>query len=265
MSRPIAANFPLIVTGKLRVDPDQSDIAEFGVYSTGTAKLYHYGTIYRRGDRAYRYGKAGAAVKAGIAAKNWGQFSGVTGGNVTARAIGDDTVDILLDATTGSTAWFGTADEMVGGLYTQPDTANAQSRMIIGHEVGGNAATVFMTLDGPLTRTMIATSFTEIAQNPYRDLRSTGNDFSSVMGVPTTIIASGSHGWFQTWGPCWVTPNQPVSDAANRRQVVFKNEGQLLAFDDATAETGHQPAGFTIDRTSSGGDNPPFVFLQITY
>jgi hypothetical protein len=266
MSRPIAARkFPLIETGRLRVDPDQSDIANFGVYSTGTTALYPNGTIYRDGDRAFRYARAGAAVKAGFGVKNWGQYSGVTGGNVTARAIGDDTVDILLDATTGAAAWFGTADNMVGGFYSQPDSTNAQFRMIIGHEVGASTATIWMTLDGPITRTMIATSFTELAQNPYRDVRSTGNDFSSVMGIPTTIIASGSFGWLQTWGPCWVTPNQPVADTANWRQVVFKNEGAVIGFDDATAEAGHQHAGFVIDRTSNGGDNPPFIFLQITY
>lgn len=266
MSRPLAAhNFPLIVSGHLLTDPNQTDIAQFGVYSTGTTALYPNGTIYRNGDCAYRYGRAGAALKGGYAAKNWGQYSGVTGGNVTARAIGDDTLDILLDATTGAAAWFGTKDNMVGGLYVQPDATSGQFRKIIGHEVGISTSTIWMTLDGPLTRTMVAASFTEIAQNPYRDLRSTGNDYSSVMGVPTTIIASGSYGWIQSWGPCWVTPNQPVSDAANRRQICFKNEGQIWAYDDATGETGHQLAGFTIDRTSSGGDNPPFIFLQITY
>lgn len=265
MARPLPGfSWPNIIKGRLHVDPNRSDIALFGVYSTSVPKQHHYGTIYREGDRAYRYCKCGAAVKAGFAAKNWGQYSGVTGGNVTARAIGDMEVDILLDATTGAAAWFGTADEMVGGLYTQPDSTNGQSRMIVGHDRGDNADTIWVSLDGPITRTMAAASFTEIAQNPYRDLRSTGNDYSSVMGIPTTIIASGSHGWVQTWGPCWVTPNQPVSDAANRRQLCFKNEGAVWAYDDATGETGHQLAGFTIDRTSSGGDNPPFIFLQIT-
>lgn len=255
---------PNVVTGRLRVDPDQSDTEEFGVYSTGATQLYELGTRYRERDRIFRYGKAGAALIPKKGAKNWGQFSGVTGGNVTARAIGDTTVDILLDATTGSTAWFGAADNMVGGYWSQPDTANSQFRTIIGHERGDNADTINITLDGPITRTMIATSFMEILQNPYRDLRQTGNDFSSVMGVPTTAIASGSFGWFQTWGPLWLNPNQPVADTANWRTVVFLNDGSVIGFDDATGETGHQHAGYVIDRNSSGGDNPPFIFLQIS-
>ena len=255
-------NHPLELVGQLRISP--LDTTEFGVYSTGTVKKQPYGTRYRIMDRIFKYGKAGAAVAGGLGAKNWGQYSGVTGGNVTARAIGDVWLDILLDGTTGGTTWFGTKNEMVGGLWTQPDTTNPQFRYIMGHEKGADAATIKIWLDGPITRTMIATSFMEIAQNPYANLRNTGNDYSSVMGVATTVIASGSYGWFQTWGPCWMKPNQPVSDAANRRQNCFKNEGQVWAFDDATGETGHQNAGFTIDRTSSGGDNPPFVMLQIS-
>lgn len=268
MARPLPGfSWPNIIKGRIHVDPDRNDIAEFGVYSTGTTKQYPYGTIYREGDRAFRYGKSGAALKPGYGAMNWGQYSGITGGNVTARAIGDMEVDILLDATTGAAAWFGTADEMVGGFYSQPDTSNAQFRMIVGHDRGDNADTVWLSLDGPITRTMVAASFSELAQNPYRNLRQTGNDYASVMGVPTTVIASGSHGWFQTWGPAWMNPNQPVSDAVHTRQIVFKDEGAVWNGTDANTHLDNsamQNAGFTIDRTGSGSDNPPFIFLQIS-
>ena len=262
MSQPQPQNHPNALVGQLKISA--ADPTQFGVYSTGTVKKFPYGTRYRIGDRVFKYGKAGAALLPKKGAANYGAFSGVTGGNVTARAIGDTWVDILLDSTTGGTSWFGTKNEMVGGFWSQPDTSNSQFRIITGHEKGANAATIKVYLDGPITRTMIATSFMEVAQNPYRNLQQAGNDYVSVMGVPTTAIASGSYGWFQTWGPCWLNPNIPVADTVKWRTVVFLNDGSIQSFEDATGETGHQVAGFVIDKTGSGSDNPPFIFLQIS-
>ena len=255
-------NFPNALVGQLRIDP--TDPTEFGVYSTGTVKKHPYGTRYRVGDRVFKYGKGAAALLPKKGAKNNGAYNGVTGGNVTARAIGDIWVDILLDSTTGGATWFGTKNNMVGGFWSQPDTSNAQFRIITGHEKGANAATIKVYLDGPITRTMIATSFMEVAQNPYAQLTQASSDYTSVMGVPTTAVVSGSYCWNQTWGPCWLNPNTPVADTAKWRTVVFMTDGSIQSFEDATGETGHQVAGFVIDKTGSGSDNPPFIFLQIS-
>ncbi len=253
-------NHPLELKGQLKIVA--GDPTQYGVYSTGTVKKQPYGTRYRIMDRIFKYGKGAGALKCGFGAQNNGVYSGVTGGNVTARAIGDVWLDILLDATTGAAAWFGTKNNMVGGLWTQPDTTNPQFRYIMGHEKGSDGATIKVYLDGPITRTMIATSFMEIAQNPYANLVHGGGTSISVLGVPTTVIASGSYGWFQTQGPCWMNPNLPVADTANWRTVVFIQGGDIQSFSDASAEEGHQVAGFVIDKTS--GDNPPFIFLQIS-
>ncbi len=262
MNGPQPQNHPNALVGQLHIDA--IDTTRFGVYSTGAVKKFLFGTRYRIGDRVFKYGKAGAALLPKKGAANYGAYSGVTGGNVTARAIGDTWVDILLDATTGGATWFGTKNNMVGGFWSQPDTANSQFRIITGHEKGADGAIIKVYLDGPITRTMIATSFMEIAQNPYANLRQSGNDYVSVMGVPTTGQASGGFGWHQTWGPCWLNPNIPVADTVKWRTVVFLNDGSIQSFEDATGETGHQVAGFVIDNTSPGSDNPPFIFLQIS-
>lgn len=257
-------NHPNSLAGQLHISA--LDTTRFGVYSTGTVKKFMYGTRYRIGDRVFKYGKAGKANIPKYGAFNMGLYSGVTGGNVTARAIGDIWVDILLDATTGGTTWFGTKNEMVGGFYCQPDVTNSQFRIIIGHEKGADGATIKVFLDGPITRTMIATSFTEIAQNPYAQLETqpAGGTFQSVMGVPTTAQALADYGWFQTWGPCWLNPNAPVADTANWRMVVFDGAGSVRGYDDAVGETGHQIAGFVIDNTTPGSDDPPYIMLQIS-
>lgn len=263
MAQPQPVNHPNSLAGQLHIDA--TDTTRFGVYSTGVVKKHLFGLRYRIGDRVFKYGKAGGAIKAGKGAKNSGAYNGVTGGNVTARAIGDIWLDILLDATTGGATWFGTKNNMVGGFWSQPDSTSSQFRIITGHEKGADAATIKVYLDGPITRTMVANSFMELAQNPYAQLTQTDeSEYTSVMGVPSTNIASGSHGWNQTWGPCWMNPNTPVADTANWRTVVFRKDGSVQSFDDATAEAGHQVAGFVIDNTGPGSDNPPFIFLQIS-
>lgn len=263
MAGPAIVNHPNSLAGQLRIDT--TDTTQFGVYSTGAVRKHANNTRYRVGDKVYKYGKATAAVKGCIGAFNTGIFKGVTGGNVTARAIGDVWLDILLDATTGSAAWFGTKNNMVGGIWAQPDTTNPQSRIITGHEKGANAGTIKVYLDGPITRTMIATSFMEIAQNPYNQLQQPGSNLMSVMGVPTTVIASGSFGWFQTWGPTWMRPNiTPFADNNNQRDAYFHNDGSVQNGGNLTIETGFQKAGFVIDATTGALDNPPFIFLQIS-
>lgn len=261
MAQPQPQNHPNSLAGQLHIDA--ADTTRFGVYSTGTVRKFLSGIRYRIGDRVFKYGKTAGAVKSAYGSFNNGVYSGITGGNVTARAIGDVWLDILLDATTGAAGWFGTKNNMVGGMWVQPDSTNSQFRMITGHEKGANAATIKVYLDGPITRTMIATSFMEVAQNPYNQLvKGSIGQWASVMGVPTTGIASSSYGWFQSWGPCQITPSLPVADTANWRTVCFYHDGSIRSFEDVTGETGYQVAGFVIDKTS--GDNPPFIMLQIS-
>lgn len=263
MAQPKPVNHPNSLAGQLHIDA--TDTTRFGVYSTGTVKKHVIATRYRIGDKVYKYGKATAALKGCLGAFNTGIYRGITGGNVTARAIGDVWLDILLDANTGAAAWFGTKNNMVGGIWAQPDTTNPQSRIITGHEKGANAATIKVYLDGPITRTMIATSFMEICQNPYNQLQQPGDYLTSVMGVPTTVIASGSYGWLQTWGPTWVRPNiTPFADNNNQRDAYFKEDGSVNVAGNITIETGFQKAGFVIDATTGALDNPPFIFLQIS-
>lgn len=263
MSQPQPRNFPNAIAGQLHIDA--TDTTRFGVYSTGTVKKYIYGTRYRIGDRVFHYGKSSSILNPKRGAFNEGRFQVVTGGNVTARVVGDTWLDIKCDSTTGGATWFGTKNNMVGGMYVHASPAtNTQFRMITGHEKGANNATIKVYLDGPLTLVIAAAGFAEIAQNPYSLLGQNANSLASVMGVPTTNHATGAFGWFQSWGPCFLNPHAPVADTANWRTVVFRQDGSCIGFDDAVGETGHQVAGFVIDNTFGNLNNPPFIFLQIS-
>lgn len=257
-------NHPNSLAGQLHIDA--TDTTRFGVYSTGTVKKNPLGLRYRIGDRVYKYGRGGAAIVPRYGAKNFGAYNNITGGVVTARSIGDVWIDLLLDSTTGAAGWFGTKNNMVGGMVVMATGTPEMMRHITGHEKGASAATIKVYLDGPLVRATDAAQMCEVIQNPYYNLRQTNNSFTSVMGVPTANIASGSYGWVQTFGGCWIVPALPVADTAQWREVYFGGDGSIMGSEDATGETGLQRAGFVIDNTSAGGgaDNPPFIFLQIS-
>ncbi len=253
---------PNIVTGQLRIDPDGSDTTEFGVYSTGTVQAYELGTRYRVDDRVFRYGKAGAAINGQRGAFDFTTFFGEN--TVAAAAIGDNFVQITTDATSGSvTNGFGVENNMVGGYFSQPDATNRQFRRITGHLVGASGATINVFLDGPITRTMVTSSFVEWMPNPYGNLRNSGGTFRQVMGVATTTIASGSFGWFQTWGPTYMGQNAGADFGGAYDAVAHFHEGGNL--EDADTHANGQVAGFIMGTRSSGSfANPPFVYLTIS-
>ncbi len=256
-------NHPLELTGQLKIEA--GDPTQYGVYSTGTVKKQPYGTRYRILDRIFKYGKSSSILNPKRGAFNEGRYRVVTGGNVTERVVGDVWLDFLLDGTTGGATWFGTKNNMVGGMWVHASPAtNTQFRYIMGHEKGADAATIKVYLDGPITLAIAAAGFAEIAQNPYSLLTQSANSLASVMGVPTTNHADGAYGWFQTQGPCFLNPHAPVADTSNWRTVVFRQDGSCVSFEDAAGENGHQVAGFVIDNTFGNLNNPPFIFLQIS-
>ena len=257
-----SVTFPNIVTGRLRVDPDGSDTTEFGVYSTGTVQLYELGTRHEDGDRSFRYAKAAAVLSPQKGAQNNNTFFAEN--TVAAAAIGDMFVQITTDATSGNvTTGFGIKNNMVGGFFSQPDATNRQWRRIVGHEAGASGATIKVYLDGPITRTMVTNSFAEWMHNPYINLTNAGGTFVPVMGVPTTAIASGSYGWVQTWGPCFVAQNAAADFGGSYDQMAEWTEGGNIT--DAGTNGNAQIAGYIMSKRNSGSwANPPFLFLTIT-
>lgn len=260
---PKPVTFPSKVTGKLRIG---NTAADYGVYSTGTVQKFELGTRYQEGDNVYRYAKAGAALNPKFGAFNYNQFFAE---NTSAAAvIGQMYVVITTDATSGHvTTGFGTKNNMVGGYFSQPDTAHAQFRRIVGHDAGPSGTVLKVYLDGPITRTMVTNSFSEWFMSPYADVRNNAGNMGSVVGLPTVIIASGSYGWLKTWGPHWVNSGiVGLGSGSNDRMVVFDGAGAIRQTSDFTwGETdAHQIAGFLLERTQSGNwTNPPLTFLQI--
>ncbi len=214
--------------------------------------------------RVFRYAKAAGALNPKFGAKNSVTFLD-SDNTQAAAAIGDTEISITLNATSDDSTYFGTADQMVGAYFSQPDTAHCTFRRIIAHGVGDTGDVIKITLDAPLTRAIPVNSFYEILPNPYGYVNQDGSLLSSVMGMPLIVVASGSYCWIQTWGPYWVNVAVGgVGSGSNDRLVVFDGAGAINQAINGTTET-FQVAGFIIDKTTSGTwDNPPFVMLQIS-
>lgn len=209
--------------------------------------------------RAFRYGKAGTALNPQRAANNYNRYTVLA--NVGVLAVGQEYVDITLDATTEDDSWFGIKDNMAGGFWLQPDATNAQMRGIVHHEAGDLGDLIRVYLDAPITTEVANAAYTEWTQNPYSDLRGTA-DWSSCMGIPNVTFASGDYGWFQTWGPRFVAPNviDVGSENAYSRRLVFLGGNVTNANDGASA----QLAGFIMGRSAAGDwQVPPIVYLQL--
>ena len=262
-----SVNHPNKVTGRLRIDPNGLDTTQFGVYSTGTVQEYELGTRYRQDDRVFRYGRAGSALDPKLGAFEYGTYFGEN--TVAAAVVGQNYVVITTDATSGSvTNGFGVKNNMVGGYFSQPDGTHKQWRRITGHVAAPTGTTVKVYLDGPITAALPAGgAFSEWCPNPYRDLRANGGIAGginkAVMGIPTVVIALGSYGWFQTWGPCWVAPDGILDFGAGGNQMaVFTVGGNITNHSNAT---NNQTAGFVFTaRTFGNWANPPFLYLTIS-
>jgi len=257
---PKPVKFPNKVTGKLRIG---NTAADYGLYGTGTEQKFELGTRYRVDDRVYRYGKAGGDCNSKKGAQNNNVWFGEN--TVAASLVGDMYVTITTDSTSGSvTTGFGVANNMVGGFFSQPDNTNAQWRRIEGHVAAPTGTTVKVYLDGPLTRALPSGgAFAEWMHNPYSNLINNGGVRVPVMGVPTTSIASGSYGWFQTWGPTWVGQNAAADFGGTYDQMATWTEGGNIA--DANTNTNAQIAGYIVTKRAEGDwANPPFLFLTIS-
>ena len=238
------------------------------LYTTSTVKDAKWDVgdrVVLPDGRVFRYAKAAGALNPSKGAQNSVTFLDSDNTAVTA-AIGDTEISITLNSTSAGSTYFGTANQMVGSYFSQPDSTHAQLRQIVGHPAGSDGDVIKIQLDAPLSKAIVVDSFYEILPNPYGYLVNNGGTSVSVMGIPLVVIASGAYGWIQTWGVRWVNVNSGgVGSGAYDRTVVFAEGGGLDQMSESATVVQRQVAGFIIDKTTSGTwANPPFIMLQIS-
>lgn len=248
------------------------------LYETSLIKSskWNVGDRFTMGDgRVWRYAKAGniiSYVPWGL--KFWGRLSdGIKYANIVqVQEVGD--MSIKVDATTAGTTVV-TEDQLRGGyviIHTHGDSYH-QNRGILGNTAIDGDGYVTIYLDAPLTIAMTTSHDAEVFPNPYDDVRicqsgaaQGGDTHTSVAGVPAVkTVANDQYLWLQTWGPLWINPQTfTYTSVANRRDVVFTHEGQLIATDQAQSTSMAQRAGFIIHRDNSSGHGSALIMLQIS-
>ena len=235
------------------------------IYETGTTKLYPIGTRLELPDgRVFRYALSSGACYAGQgAAFVYDEAVGYTTIGTTA-AIGALEVDI-----TAATHDALTKDELAGGYIIIYGSSNAdvQFRGILGNNTSGSGLAIAgVELDGPLVVAVTgASTGCELFYNPYSSIALVAAEGQALSkaGVPACeVAASGSYFWLQTWGPCWIAPqNTGFQAEANQRQAIWRHDGTIQASEHGDAYDTTQTAGFLITEGYTAG---PLFMLQVS-
>lgn len=151
------------------------------------------------------------------------------------------------------------------GSFTLGITGNTA----VTGDAGGSCT---ITLDEPLPIKLTTSMKVEAIGNPYAALTAVANcpADATMVGIATReATALLPYHWQQTWGPCWVTPNngfQTVdvgNSEYNSQVVVWNGTIGTHQYDEAKTEY-QQHIGFVLSRAQTGTtQGAPFIMLQI--
>lgn len=248
------------------------------IYDISASQKHRLGTRVVRGDKVYRYAKAGATMTANSTAA-WGPHNQtIAYSSVQAAApIGQDFVDITVAATDGvADDGAFTANDLDGGTIMLALTSSYNQ--IFHFTIKGNAAlaagggTLRIYLDGELPVALTTSSFCEATASIYSDVRTgNGGGFATMLGTSQRLLTTAApYGWIQTWGPTWLAPQDAVGAGWHAREVVFRDDGSVGLRTDTAAPGGTaytingQTAGFIMTHSQANTQGAPFLFLQVS-
>jgi len=231
-----------------------------GLYDTpSSTQHYKAGTERWNGGRRFHYAQAGTA---GVVPNMAAKFMGATAISEVAHAAADigATTIVIEQASI-------TADLWAGGFVIMHTAAGTQQNRQIVSNTPSEAVTnhVTVTLDGPLTTAITTSTLVEIIASHWTDLQSTTDEYASHAGWPTMPAADDEWFWCLTGGPVWNTPGGATTpgDSAQDRVVYYVGDGSVNGGAHLTyAGSAYQPAGFIIQKDSSGSGGPPFVMAN---
>ena len=245
-----------------------------GTRAASLTQVYNLGTKRVMPDgRVFRYIKAATALVPEFAAC----FNFETSGSAVAPAqasgagtVGSSTVTFTAPAGWGPNgSGILAANDLAGGHIVIGNGTNQhpQCRLITASTaLATNGGLVTVTLDEALD-TVVTVGITniEVMMSPW--LLSNGNavnsQFVTFRGVPAVSIASGSYGWVQTQGPCWITSDGATGKVAWDHRLLFEANGSVKSASTATSAGLQQLAGYAVDKSDSSNGNAPFIDLQL--
>lgn len=235
-----------------------------GIYTVEATQRYWYGARWLRWDGAvFKYCLSGAACRTGRGAKFLNAIP-ATGIDYSAlarvQAIGDTKVLMTNQGVVAQTK-----DCLAGGTIfisdeddDTPTDGKLQQRLIIGNTAATISGTCEITLDAPLNRAVLTTTYAWCMPNPYNNVGFGTDPYMSCAGLPATYVsASGYHFWLQTWGLCWIAFQTGSGNTGHARGLVFRHDGSLETHMNAGATGGtgtnypQQHAGFIVDNNAA--------------
>jgi hypothetical protein len=193
------------IVGRNAVGQDGTAIDPYAVSST---QQFPLGALLVYNDREYRYAKAGATIPAGNVCQT----------RLKAHATNHLDLDCAaapIGATTVAVETAGTnivANEYAGGyLYVNDGTGEGLAYKVKSHpaHVHATDATCVITLYDPIKVALVAsgTSKVSLAHNKYEKIiKAPGTSplTGEVVGVASSVLASGNYFWLQVKGPAAV-------------------------------------------------------------
>jgi hypothetical protein len=259
---------------------DSSGGTALGPYVADLTQRFVYGQrAWTPDGRVYKYSYAGGTQYPEFLSINkWKTISNavVPAGGTT--AIGDKKVKVTVGSGEGKAAngLIG-LDELIGGyaVVGNGTSQHSECRMIVGNSaVASGGGTMWVYLDGPLWQVATAsTTNVEVMHNVYRDVvtASVDGSYSSAIGVPAVSVTSTYNFWLQTWGAVWLTSNGNTANSAGDREIYWDGattgDGSVRSGGDITYTTYHpvgQRIGYSLDASSSGASNAPWIMLQLS-
>ena len=245
--------------------PDELDL-----FTQSETQEYPIGTQCRKGDRLFRYCKAGETMAVG----HQGFLKcarticpGAVGGGGSEAAL-------YADAAAGATKiYLGDTTDRVknyyedGHLIVMSDTYGYARYRILGSDAATSLdyVVVYIAPSG-LRQAHTTTSGTVGAyRSPWIDVRSmltSGNQsWFSAVGMASFAITTAYFFWLQTAGPCWGTGASTwPGQTAYQREVMANTDGSLIGL--AAATVYYQKVGYLLSGTTSiYGD--VFMMLQL--
>lgn len=250
---------------------------EAAIHLSTVKQFYPVGTKLDLHGRTLRYGRAAEAItlphrgSPNLAYVPWhtNNLYATKGVSVNAAKAGDMRLISTFDDYTTDTSPYNSQykNYFQNGLAVIfQDTNIIWCIRITGNEistVNANSAAnedMIVYLAEPLPDDLASTSVqVDLYPSPYMNQGASASvgTYGRVTGIPMTTFTSGYWGWFQTKGPCWVTPTAGIT-TANVHQVVFHTDGTVKV----NTGDGLQLAGYMLMRGDGSADDS-VIMLQL--
>ena len=246
------------------------------IYEISATAKHRLGTRVQRGDRVYRYVKAGAAMTSNAVAC-WSIYNQtIASSSVQAAApAGQNYVYVTVGSSEGlANDGVFAKDDLAGGSILIALTSGYGeifNFMITSNDALAAAGTLKIYLDGELPVALTTSSYVEAHASIYSDVRHGDmGGFAMCLGVSMRLLtAAAPYGWIQTWGPSWLASQPAVGLGAHAQEAVFRDDGSIGLRTDATAPGGTaytingQTAGVVMCHAQNNTQGAPFLFLQV--